>query len=296
MVSEIFISRYVSIGKMIASIVVAIYKVYLLITAKSIAWFAFSNSLSYIVISIMIYIFYQNQKGPKLSIKLSTGIEMLKESYHFILSGIMAAAYGQMDRIMIGQMMTNADVGLYTTATAICSMWIFVPNAIINSFRPTIMEVKKNGNEHLYKIRLEQLYSGIMWFCFGVSLVICICAPIVIKILYGQAYLGATNALRIAIWYEAFAMIGTARGIWILCEKKNKYVKYYLSIGAGINLVLNYTMIPYMGIEGAAMATLVTQITTSLFAPLLFKETRIHTKIVLEAFCFKWYFEKRKEG
>lgn len=281
-------SRYVSIGKMIACVIVSSYKVFLLATSKSILWFAFSNSLTDIVVSIMLYVFYKYEKGQKLIVRYSTGHEVLAESYHFIISGVMGAIYSQMDKIMIGQMMTDTDVGYYTTATAICTMWIFVPTAIINSFRPMIMELKQSGNETLYKKRLEQLYSAIIWMCIMVSLVIAALAGVVIKMLYGDAYLGAVDALRIAIWCETFSMIGSARGIWILCENKNKYVKYYLAIGALVNLVLNYVMIPVLGINGAAIATLITQITTSLIAPILFSETRIHTKIVIEAIGFRW--------
>ena len=114
----------------------------------------------------------------------------------------------------------------------------------------------------------------------------------VILVLYGKQYIGAVTTLQIAIWFETFSMIGTARGIWILCENKNKYVKYYLFIGVIVNLILNAVMIPAIGINGAALATLATQITTSLIAPLFFKETRIHTKLVLDALIFKWYWKK----
>ena len=287
-------SRYVSIGKMVACLIVSAYKVFLLVTQKSIIWFAFSNSLTDIVIAVMLYIFYRAEHGQKLKIDKAKGIEVLSESYHFILSGLMAATYSQMDRIMIGSMMSDYDVGLYTTATAICGMWLFVPNAIINSFRPKILELKKEGNEEHYERRLEQLYSFIIWLCIFVSIAVCVLGNLVIRILYGEAYIGAASALRIAIWYETFAMIGTARGIWILCENKNKYVKYYLGIGAVVNLVLNYVMIPIWGINGAAIATLITQIVTSLIAPVMFKETRYHTLIVLRAFVGSWYFKERK--
>ena len=288
-------SRYVSIGKMVACLIVSAYKVFLLVTQKSIIWFAFSNSLTDIVIAVMLYIFYRAEHGQKLKIDKAKGIEVLSESYHFILSGLMAATYSQMDRIMIGSMMSDYDVGLYTTATAICGMWLFVPNAIINSFRPKILELKKEGNEEHYERRLEQLYSFIIWLCIFVSIAVCVLGNLVIRILYGEAYIGAASALRIAIWYETFAMIGTARGIWILCENKNKYVKYYLGIGAVVNLVLNYVMIPIWGINGAAIATLITQIITSLVAPVFFKETRYHTLIVLRAFVGSWYFTNRRE-
>ena len=287
-------SRYVSIGKMVACLIVSAYKIFLLATHKSIVWFALSNSLTDVVVAVLLYVFYKSEHGQKLIFSKDKGFDVLSDSYHFILSGLMAATYSQMDRIMIGSMMTDLDVGLYTTATAICGMWVFVPTAIINSFRPKILELKKLGNEIHYERRLEQLYSFVIWLCIFVSALVCIFGGFIVHLLYGDAYIGAVSALRIAIWYETFAMIGTARGIWILCEDKNKYVKYYLGIGTVVNLILNWSMIPIWGINGAAMATLITQIVSSLVAPLFFKETRYHTAIVLRAFVGHWYFESRR--
>ena len=289
-------SKYVSIGKMAACIIVSAYKVFLLATSKSIIWFALSNSLMEAVIAFVEWVFYKREGGQKLSFSFSIGRQVLSESYHFILSGLMVAMYSQMDKIMIGQMLTDTDVGYYTTATAICGMWLFVPTAIINSFNPMIIELKKSGNEAMYLRRLQQLYSFVIWLCLGFSLVIALLARLIVVILYGSSYLGAVGALRITIWCETFAMIGTLRGIWIICENKNKYVKYYIAIGAVVNLVLNAIMIPRIGINGAAIATLITQITTSLIAPLFFKETKAHTGIVLRSFVCSWYFEGKKDN
>lgn len=282
-------SRYVSIGKMVACVVVSAYKVFLLATAKSIQWFALSNSLTDFVVAVMLFFWYKREKGQRLFVKKETGIEVLIESYHFIISGVMTAIFTQMDRIMIGGMLSDIDVGFYTTAANICSMWIFVPTAVINSFRPKIMEIKQSGNEDLYLTRLKQLYASIIWMCVLVSVGIALLAQFIVTFLYGEAYLGAVDPLRILIWCETFSMIGSARGIWVLCENKNKYVKYYLGIGVVVNLILNYLLIPAIGINGAAIATLATQIVTSTIAPLLFKETRIHTKYVIESFFFIWH-------
>ena len=286
-------SKYISIAKIVASIVVMGYKLYLLATAKSVVWFAFSNSLSFIIIAIMLYAFYKRSKAPNLVWDVKSGVVVLKDSYHYILSGLMVAIYGQMDKIMIGKMLSDTSVGLYTTAVTICSLWIFIPTAVINSFRPTILTIRQKGHLEAYHKRLRQLYALVIWLCIVVSLGICLLAPFIISVLYGEAYMGAVNSLRIAIWCETFAMIGTARGIWILAEDKNRYVKYYLVIGVVVNLTLNALMIPYLGIEGAALATLVTQVVTSLVAPLFFKATREHTRIVLEAVTFSW---TRKRG
>ena len=281
-------SRYVSIGKMIACLLVSAYKILLLVSAQSVVWFALSNALSDFVIAIVLLFYYYKERGQRIKVSLARGNDVLRDSYHFIVSGLMVAIYGQMDKIMIGKMMTDTDVGYYTTAATISAMWIFIPNAIIQSFRPGIMECKHKGLEREYQKKLQQLYFGIIWFCLGMSLVITVLSKYIVGILFGNAYLGAVYPLQIIVWCETFAVIGTARGIWILSENKNKYVKYYLAIGAVVNLILNFILIPKMGIIGAAIATLITQVTTSLIAPLFFKETKVHTLIVLKAFFFGW--------
>lgn len=63
-----------------------------------------------------------------------------------------------------------------------------------------------------------------------------------------------------------------------------------------VNLILNWWMIPIWGINGAAIATLITQFITSLIAPLAFKATREHTRIVIRSFLLRWYFEKEDKN
>lgn len=49
-------------------------------------------------------------------------------------------------------------------------------------------------------------------------MVVTVLGKIAILILYGKQYLEATAPLGILIWATGFAMIGTARGIWIVAE------------------------------------------------------------------------------
>ena len=279
-------SKYVSLAKMLACVIVSAYRIYLLMSSKDIRWFALSNTLTAAVTAIVLVVVYARQKKQKLAFSFSAGYDTLKESYHFIISGIMTAIYGQMDRIMLGEMVSSESVGLYTTAATICTMWLFVPTAIIHSLQPGILECKKRGDEKAYLHGLKRLYAIIIWLCLVVSLGVFLFGGIAIRILYGEAYIGAAYSLKILIWSETFAMIGSMRGVWILAEKKNKYVKYYLGMGAVMNLLLNSLLIPKLGIAGASVATLATQIFTSLIAPLLFRETRLYTMIVLRAIIY----------
>lgn len=279
-------SKYVSISKSIAYTLVSVYKIFLLITKKTVIWFAVSTTIDYIVIFIILIIIYKKTCNQKISFSKNTAKKLLKKSYHFIISGMFVTLYMQMDKIMIGNYLSEYYVGLYSAATTICTLWSFIPEAIINSMRPTIYESKKN-NEQNYLNKLRLLYCIIFWMGILFSIIITIFSKLIITILYGKNYLLAQSSLIIVVWYTAFAYLGSARGVWIVCEEKNRYSKKYIMIGAIINLLLNYLLIPRFGIEGAAIATLISQAVVAIFAPLLYKETRISTKYMLEGIIFK---------
>lgn len=282
------LAKYTSLARIVASLVVATYKVILYASAKSIEFFALSNSLLYILLAVMFWWWYLQQHGQKIKVNFALGLEVLKESYHIAISGLLVAIYMQLDRVMIGQMMTDSDVGLYSAAMTISSSWLIVPTALIQSFQPTIMEIKESGDESLYLKRLKQVYAGVIWLCMGVSILVSIFNKLIVRILYGAAYADTGRALVISIWMSVFSIIGTARWIWILCESKSSYVKYFYLFGAVVNATLNYLMIPVWGIEGAAFATLITQVCCNVIAPMFFKETRVHTKYVMEAFLLRF--------
>lgn len=270
----------------IAYIIVACYKIAILILQKDVTWFAFTTALDALVVAVFLMISYYRNKEQKLSFSIRRGKEMLLKSYHFIISGLMVAVYTQMDRIMLKQMMNELMVGLYSAAMNISSMWGFVLAALINSSQPIII-ASKERDESLYIKQIKRLYAAIIWIGIFAAGGISICSRFLVKIMYGESYIHASSILVISVWYMIFAMLGTARGIWCMCENKVKYIKYYLGIGAIVNVGLNYYMIPIYGPAGAAVATLITQFLTSVIAPAFFKETRIHTKYVLEAFLLK---------
>lgn len=280
-------SKYVSITKTIATIVVSIWKIYLLMTSKTLSYFAFSTTLQYIVISILLMYLYYKQDGKIMKVSIERAKYLISESYHFILSGMMVVVYSQMDKIMIGNMIDKEQVGIYTAASNIPSMYSFIFLSIINSARPLILDFRKISYSKYLK-SIKQLYSALIWIGIFIAITIFFTRNIMMYLLYGKEYMLGTTVLAISAWSDIFSILGTARGIWVVSENKGKYVKKYLFWGAVINIILNSIFIPKYGINGAAIATLITQITTCIIAPMFYKETRIHTKYIYEATILKW--------
>ena len=93
-------SKYVSIVKITAYIIVSIYKIALLVLKMPVQWFAFSTSLDYIIILMLMFYMYKRNNGQKLQFSYTEAKYLLKNSYHFIFSGLLVTLYTQMDKII----------------------------------------------------------------------------------------------------------------------------------------------------------------------------------------------------
>lgn len=280
-------SKYASILKSISYVLVAAYKVFILVTGKTVEWFAFSTSLDFLIIAVLLTFSYFKHDGKKWKFSKKISKILLSQGYHYIISTLIITVYAQMDKVMIKHMIGEADTGLYSAALMICQYWSLIPIAIINSLRPVIMELKKDGDEEGYKRKFSQLYIILTWLGLAVSLVISLLSKFIMVTVYGETYASASGSLAIAIWYTTFSVLGVARGNWLVCEDKNKYAKWFVLFGAITNLVLNFVLIPIMGINGAAIATLITQLVVCYVGPAVFKNTRENCTQMLKAFVFK---------
>lgn len=147
-------SKYAAIAAMISCTIVSIYKVWLLVTGKSVVWFAISTSIDYAVIALVLLIIYKKNNGPKFIFSITKAKELFNSSYHFILAGLMVSIYASTDRFMLKQLLNEAEVGYYSTAVSVCSAWVFVLSAIIDSIYPDILQ-SFNSDKNIFEKKIN---------------------------------------------------------------------------------------------------------------------------------------------
>lgn len=282
-------SKVTSISSLVAYVVTSVYKICLLVYGKSVLWFAFATSIDYIILGILIYFSYRKSGGQELKFSLNKSKYLLSRSYHYILSGMMVSIYGQTDKLMLKQMTNEANVGFYAIATSVCSMWNFVLYSIIDSINPTILRLH-NENYYEYEKKNRQLYALIFYIAITVSLAFQLFGKFAIVVLYSESYLPAVKPLKIITWYTAFSFLGVARNSWLVCENKQKFLKYIYLSAIVFNIILNYIFIPIWGTTGAALASLITQISTSIVFPFFISAMKPNSKLMLEAILLKDVF------
>ena len=279
-------SKITSIATLLAYVITSAYKIILLILGKSVVWFALATSVDYICIAVFLLVAYYKNKGPKLSFSTKKSKELLRSSCHYILSGMMVAIYGHTDKFMLKHMLNDSAVGYYSVAVSICAMWTFVLTAIIDSIVPTILRLH-NEDEEKFKIKNRQLYAIVFYVSAVVSLVFLIFGDFIIWLLYGKEFLPASMPLKIITWYTAFSFLGVARNPWVVSKGMQRYLTFIYLAAAILNVLLNFLLIPIWGASGAALASLITQIFTSLIIPCFIKGMRANVKLMLEGIVLK---------
>ena len=275
-------SKVSSIAELIAYFFMSVYKIIILILEKDVKWFALATSLDYICIAVILFISYKKYNGPKLRFSKEKAKSLLKRGAPYILSGMMVAIYGQTDKLMLKQMLGESSVGYYSVATAISSMWVFILSAVIDSVKPTIFHLNEKDEEEFNK-KNRLLYAIIFYLSLFVSLLFMIFGKLAIRVFYGEEYMPSVSVLKVVTWYTAFSYLGVARDSWIICKGKQKYLIFLYMIAAITNVIMNLFFIPLWGGSGAAWASLITQIFTSLILPFFIKALRPNAKLMLEA-------------
>lgn len=289
-----YLSKYMAMASLAAYLVASFYKVYLLVAAKSVYWFALSNTLDYCLIAAIIGIVYCRLGGQRLSFSPSLGKKLISKSKYYILSSMMVTVFAQTDKIMIKLMIDDAATGYYGVAIACAGMSSFLFCAIIDSFRPAIFQGQKISDE-VFESRLTMLYSIVIYLSLAQSIVMTAFAGIIIHILYGAVYAPAVKALQIVVWYTTFSYMGSVRNIWILANGKQSCLWKINMSGAIVNIVMNEVLIPVWGICGAAAASLLTQFFTNVIVSYVMEAIRPNNRIMFRGADPQYFFETLKK-
>lgn len=276
------LSKYTSLTSLFAYVVVAIYKVFLLVTEKSVYWFALSYALDFLLISAILLIIYKRLGGQRLSFSFTLAKQLFARSKYYIVSSMMVTVFAHTDKIMIKMLVGNEANGFYSTAVTCAGITGFVFLAIIDSLRPVIFETKEADHKEFEK-KISILYSIIIYMGLGQSLVMTLFAKPIVTILYGEAYSAAIPILQVITWYIAFSYMGNVRNIWMLAEEKQKYLWIINLSGALLNVSGNLALIPLFGALGAAIASVITQFFTNFVMNLIMTPIRPTSILIMKA-------------
>jgi O-antigen/teichoic acid export membrane protein len=251
-------SKYVVHVQFIQIIVSSTIKIILIVNEAPLIWFASVFFLDAIVLALGLVFTYLHNSNKIFSWKWSykTSKHLLHDSWPLIFAGIAVSVYMKIDQLMIKEMLGAKEVGLYAAAVKLSEAWYFIPMAIASSLYPAIINARVYQKEVYYQ-KIQNLFDLMVWIAVSIALPITFLSTLVVEFLYGTEFLGSSSVLIIHIWTGVFVFLGVASSKYLLAENFIKKTFYRTFIGALLNIIMNYYLIKIIGIQGAAISTLV---------------------------------------
>lgn len=195
---------------------------------------------------------------------------------------------GTLDQMMLGAMLSPAASGAFNIAVRITNLIDIPTNAMAVIVFPQsarrMAEEGKDAIKYLYEksvgTTLAILLPGVLFLYFF--------ADWTISLIAGEKYDDSIPLLKITLMYSLLIPFGRQFGTILDSIGKTKVTFYVVLITTLVNLGLNYYFIGWLGVLGAAYATLVSNIIGFMIAQVILKrEVSVN---VLNTFVYMYQF------
>lgn len=278
--------KYTAISTLTSVFIASTYKLFLIRYHFDVTWFGVAINVQKAIFAFFIYFFYKkiNLTKKRWKFRIKKAKALLNDSWPLLLTSFSVIIYMYIDQAMLMWIKGPAAVGEYAVAVKISEAWYVIPTIICGSIFPAIINAKKN-DPSTYQKRLFQLHKLMIIFSVSIAIPVSLLAAPIIKVLFGNPYLLSANVLAIHVWAGIFVFLGISSGCYLIAENFTKISFLRTFLGMLINILLNVILIPYYGINGAALATVISY-GIATFSILFYYKTRSHGLIMLQAFLF----------
>lgn len=179
--------------------------------------------------------------------------ELLRFSLPYIPAGISSNIIQVIDRPILLYLTDDKVTGIYTANYKLGIIMMLFVTIFDFAWRPFFLNHAKDPDA-------KKIFSKVMTLFIAVGSMICLATsvflPEIIKI-FGQDFRSGYYIIPVVLLAYLFNGIYVNLMPGIYFEKKTKYLPLITGIAAGLNVGVNFLLIPVMGMMGAALATLV---------------------------------------
>lgn len=250
--------RYATIAKFIALALSSLIKIVLVWMSADLSAFVIAYAFDHALIMMMLLVAHFNNRQAKFIFGFDSTLvkPLLRSAWPLILSAAAVVLYMRIDQVMIKNMLGAHQLGLYSAAVKIYESWIMIPYVLSMSLLPAIVKFKSVSVED-YEDKLSRLFALVFWTSVLVAVISTLAGKWIILLAFGEAYEGASPVLTIVMWTSAFAALGFVSARYLTVERLENKILIRTLAALLVNILLNFVLIPIIGIVGAAISTLV---------------------------------------
>lgn len=281
--------KYSAIVKTLCLIVFSLIKIWLVKKSADLFWIVVAFSAEQAFIGMYLALIYKIKYKSfwNFAFKKIIFVKLFSSAWPMVLSGIAGVLLVRIDQIMIKNMLSVDQVGVYSAAAKIYEGWLVLPFIVSISLLPVLSKLRLK-NYDLYLKSFKIIFSAVIWMSIAFSILITIFGRELILITFGKEYIASYNILVILCWASVFGSIGYVSARYLIVEGMEKTIATRNWIALAINIPLNLVLINLFGVEGAAISTLICLIFAHYFIDFIDPKLKNLRSIKFDALICNW--------
>lgn len=182
--------------------------------------------------------------------------KLIKLCFPLMLAGLSVTLYLKIDQLMIKEMLNEVQLGIYSSGIKFVEIFFNLPSAVTIGVLPYFSAKYLNNREDFWD-KYKKLASGLNFCAYVFAIMLTIFGKWLINLVYGVEYTDAGIILIIYVWSTVAVCMGCVRGIYLSILEYSKLSFVFSVLSAAVNILINYLLIPIMGIKGAAVASII---------------------------------------
>lgn len=225
-------------------------------------YYAISRALAFVGAMWLAY----SRKGVHLRWESNrvTCFELLKQSSPFALNTLMAFAYVRLDVVLLAFLTSNTTVGMYEAATSL-AIRVNILARLVNQSMYPFLSAQFEVNEFAIRKHTGQTIRYLMIPGFFIMTIFVIFGDQVIHLLYGEQFFPAVMALQIMALIIPLRFIDNSLAVALTATNRQLQRSIAVTAAAGLNIALNFGLIPTYSMMGAVYATVFTEVVLFVF-------------------------------
>ncbi len=251
-------SKYVAWARSAAFLLTTLLRVFLILSDASVLAFAVANAAELALAGLGLGLVFLWRRPSRMNLHFTgkTARALLRDSWPLIFSNIAIVIYMRVDQVMLGNMQTNTELGVYSVVVLIAEAAYIVPMIVMPSLLPDIVAARQTS-EPLFYERLDHLYRLMAFLGYAVALPLLLLSGWLVPFLFGPDYVAGGPMLAVLALAGIFTFMGVARTAFLVAMNWNKTHLATVFTSCLLNIALNFVLIPRYGALGAAVASLI---------------------------------------
>lgn len=252
--------KYQAIGTILNSILLLIGILLTMYFDLGVIFIAIAYTVAYVIFLAYLVVMYLFKfEIPKLSFNLSFLKETIINSLPFGLTNFFYSVYFSIDIVMLTSLVGNYPTGLYKSAYNIINVFAtFFPIYTATIF--PVMSKYFVQSKDMVRVSYETSVKYLLIIILPISAYVFLYATPLINLIYSNQYSLAGAPMQVLIWTVAFLFVnGAGSSVLNSVNKEMSVTKIYV-VAAIVNVILNSILIPKYSFNGAAIATVLSEI------------------------------------